>query len=691
MMPLVQRAMSFGPLLTLVLACTSCSNSSKSQPHAEAVRPTPLTQASPASRTPENPPSARAAITVAPPLGVAPADAQLPDRILRSGHTNTVDAVAFSPDHRWLASGSYDKTIRIWDLSTGRTLQTLTAHTDDVWSLSFSPDGRRLVSASQDGTARVWDTNTGAPLYTLTPRGIPTGATFSPDGQFLVLACESKDEEGGGAFFEIHDAVSGSKLREIALDWSRPYPLVVTPDGRIFSSGGRGEDGDLDVATKVWDLKTGQELKHLPIPALGISSDGRWIASVNFQPQGAKVTLYDASTGKSIRTIVAPDRYIGHLTFTPDGTRLLAALGNGSVSGTGSAIGIWDTATGKEIAGLPSDKSDVHALAVSPDGKYFATANHNGHSTKIWDLATASAVRTLEGNPFSGYLAFDRDSRLLVSEPAGLCMWDIAKGEEIGIIPGVAGGTLAFSGDGNWLASNPQGSVKIWSTKTWSAANLTPSQSAYVWWMGFAGAQLPPSIATSGVRSWKIEEAALAPALVGSTYAMALSQEGKFLAVGHARGGDVEIWDVTTATKLTTFSAHKLSVNKLEFSPDGRFLLTTGQETPTTPAMINAHQLTVESGVKLWSVNTWSIQASLSFTGMGLGGAEFNADGRLLALTNGPGIIELFDINQAKTVRKLASGAYAGGNMAFSPDGNWLALFSQQGIVVWNLAAARPL
>jgi WD40 repeat protein len=189
---------------------------------------------------------------------------------------------------------------------------------------------------------------------------------------------------------------------------------------------------------------------------------------------------------------------------------------------------------------------------------------------------------------------------------------------------------------------------------------------------------------------------------------MALSRDGKFLAVGHARAGEVEIWDPTTATKyarageveiwdpttatkLTTFSAHKLSVNKLEFSPDGRFLLTTGQETPITPAMINAHQLTVESGVKLWSVNTWTIQASLSFTGMGLGGAAFNTDGRLLALTNSPGVIELFDINQSKTVRKLASEAYPGGNMAFSPDGNWLALFSQQGIVVWNLAAVRPL
>src|SRR5260370_7012631 len=148
--------------------------------------------------------------------------------------------------------------------------------------------------------------------------------------------------------------------------------------------------------------------------------------------------------------------------------------------------------------------------------------------------------------------------------------------------------------------------------------------------VGFAGAQLPPSIATSGVRSWKIEEAALAPALVGSTYAMALSHEGKFLAVGHARGGDVEIWDGTTATKLTTFSAHKLSVNKLEFSPDGRFLLTTGQETPITPAMINAHQLTVESGVKLWSVNTWSTQASLSFPPLGFSAPTFNADRPLL-------------------------------------------------------------
>src|SRR5258708_37364566 len=110
---------------------------------------------------------------------------------------------------------------------------------------------------------------------------------------------------------------------------------------------------------------------------------------------------------------------------------------------------------------------------------------------------------------------------------------------------------------------------------------------------------------------------------------MPSTHEENFLAVGLPRAAAMHFGKVPTATKLTTFSAHKLSVNKLEFSPDGRFLLTTGQETPITPAMINAHQLTVESGVKLWSVNTWSIQASLSFTGMGLGGAERSEERRV--------------------------------------------------------------
>src|SRR5262249_16707501 len=154
----------------------------------------------------------------------------------------------------------------------------------------------------QDGTVRVWDTNTWNELYTLTQGGAPIDAFFSHDGRFLVFALQSSTEEGGGTFVLINDAVSGKKLRFITADWNRAHPLVVTPNGLLLGSGGGGEDGDMDVTTKVWDLQTGKELKSLPISAQAISSDGRQIASVKFNAPGSTIALYDAETGKLLRT-----------------------------------------------------------------------------------------------------------------------------------------------------------------------------------------------------------------------------------------------------------------------------------------------------------------------------------------------------------------------------------------------------
>ena len=103
-----------------------------------------------------------------------------------------VQSVAFSPDGRTLASGSWDHTIRLWDITTGQHLKVLTGHTLTVWSVAFSPDGLTLASGSQDETIRLWNIATGAQIATLTGHTAPVkSVAFSPNG--VTLASGSMD------------------------------------------------------------------------------------------------------------------------------------------------------------------------------------------------------------------------------------------------------------------------------------------------------------------------------------------------------------------------------------------------------------------------------------------------------------------------------------------------------------------
>ena len=201
------------------------------------------------------------------------------DNSILEGHTSYVNSVSFSPDGKRIVSGSSDKTIRIWDATTGKELETLEGHTIAVNSVSFSPDGKRIVSGSYDRTIRIWDATTGEVLDTLEghTRAVKT-VSFSPDGKRIV-SCS------GDNTIRIWDATTGKVLETLEGYTDDVNSVSFSPDSKRIVSGSD------DRTIRIWDATTGKKLETLEGHTEGVSS-------VSFSPDGKRIV-----SGSSDNTI----------------------------------------------------------------------------------------------------------------------------------------------------------------------------------------------------------------------------------------------------------------------------------------------------------------------------------------------------------------------------------------------------
>src|SRR5262249_44633274 len=154
--------------------------------------------------------------------------------------------LAIAPDGKTVVSGSFDASVRVWDVATGKERAVLTGHKSGIWRLAVSPDGKMLASASWDETVKLWDLGTSELLATL-----PTGAqarsvALSPDGKVLAAGTEA------GAL-ELWDV--GARRRRLTHK-AHPGPTVAlaySPDGKMLATGAGWNTGPGPASVKVWD------------------------------------------------------------------------------------------------------------------------------------------------------------------------------------------------------------------------------------------------------------------------------------------------------------------------------------------------------------------------------------------------------------------------------------------------------
>ncbi|KAJ7254335.1 WD40-repeat-containing domain protein [Mycena haematopus] len=492
-------------------------------------------------------------------------------------HTGAVNSVAFSPDGKWIVSGSDDKTVRVWDSESGEVVAgPFNGHTNCVNSVAFSPNGKYIVSGSDDNTVCVWDAESGevvaGPLHGHT--SWVKSVAFSPDSKHIVSGSNDLtvcvwDAESGevvaGPFNGHTDCVnsvafspdnkqivSGSDDGHCACGMQRaasgdvvagPFnghtsmvsTVAFSPDGKQIVSG------SYDNTVRVWDAKSGE------VVAGPFSSHTHWVKSVAFSPDSKHIV-----SGSDDNTIAARWLLGIQCRILTDGKWIVSGSNDRTVC-------VWDAESGNVVAGpFDGHTSLVNSVAFSPDGKRIVSGlNDTDSRVCIWDAESGEVVAgSFNGHKYSvNSVAFSPNGKQIISG---------------------SDDNAAFSPNGKYVVSGSDDTRCACGMQR-AAKWLLAIQWSHYWVNSVAFS--PDQAIVSGsadetVRVWDAEsgEVVAGPfhGHTNSVNSVAFSPDGKYIVSG-SNDRTVCVWDAESGKMVAgPFNGHTYPVKSVAFSPDGK-------------------------------------------------------------------------------------------------------------------------
>jgi WD40 repeat protein len=601
---------------------------------------------------------------------------QSDELFLLGEHSGGVTAVSFAPDGNTLASGSYDRTVIIWDLEARRPLAKL-PHGARVSALVFSPDGKWLTTSTSPGDdpVRIWDTRTWKLASTLPELKFMRNLAFSPDGKMLA-----GNGEQGGTLWEMSSRrqVGGfGGKHAILLD---PAVAFSPTDQLVAYHYWRGDQPVIGL----YDIRIGKELGALAGPEItsfAFSPNGRLIASGAWD---RGVRLWDVAARELIRTLTNHTAFVSSVVFLPDGSMLATA-------GSDQRIRLWDTVNWQEVAALKGHRSAISALACSGDGKRLASGDVAG-TIRLWSAipkAGETAAVRRRWDFLQAHVGPAPDEWGLLYEDGRLVFWNTLELREWGRVPAlfapsntVAG---AISAGGKLVAQSlSDRTVRVWETRSREETARFGPLGETVFALRFSrDSQYLLTLGESLLSVWRLGTAQptacwtndLGPVAMAALF----SPDARYVCTGH-QNGTASLWALDGSGSRILLERHQNAVLGIAISPVTRLVAT----------------ICDDKTLVLWDLKTGK-ERVLGGQLLAYGSVVFSPDGSRVAAGTEGGQIDIWDTG---SFRKLATlrGSFGHVNfLAFSADGNTLSSitifpgYTEYEIRLWRGASPKEM
>jgi len=581
------------------------------------------------------------------------------------GHERDVVRAAFSPDGTLLATGSTDKTVRLWSVTDAQApARILRGHLGSLEALSWSADGTLL--ASGDGkNVRVWRVADGTPLQVF-DWGVKSLA-FSPDahelwggsgeGQVRVVDVATGAER-------LALSPHGDRVQMISFDRSGVRAFTVSWDGQII----------------IWDVATHRELSRItdhrsPVWFMSFSQDGALALSGD---EDGAIHVRDGHSLAILHTLQLPSA--AHATkawFSPDARTVVSASADGSLR-------VWHATGGKALETIDAvAEGKLFDAALSPDGGLVAVTSLR--AVDLWRPAAGADFRVLAGGSHEltsfhpGALSGDGRrfvaTRLPALGPPTMQAWDTTTGEIVGHwdetgLPYA----IAITHDGAHVIIGDLGApeARILDARTGARLATLRGHARMVYNLALSPDDAVVATASydKTVRQWSAKDGtpigAPIPLEVRPT-ALAFDPSRPRLAIA-LEDGSIGFYDRVTGARQSTFVAHATWIQELRFSPDGKRLLSAGRQ---------------DHLAKIWDLRGDAPPVVLNGHLDNLITATFSPDGSLVATVSVDDTARLWDAATGELERTISGPSHTA---AFSPDGTQLYTTGRRDFaVVWGL------